>query len=376
MVKNNTERIQALEEKLQLLQTTVDMQKAEIDSLSIELRESTNTIKQLINDTDTRITVEAAQREKDIRIMKTTNQDNTSTRTSNIELTMPTFSGETNEHPKQFLKNLNSYLLHKHIAQADRMITIENCMRGKAANWFTMIKDVAPNEDTFKALFLKHFFSEDRQWNIFIKCTETGKKPINSNFQEHFHHWMTELKFLDSPKMDETQAINLITKHFPIAIQAYIQTTQEKKFLNIWEKLGELENSYNKQNSTDQQVTTNKQPFTNRYGRIYDNQTQPFTSRHSDTNSAQSQQVTGRYAQTKSTQQNNAHQPGPRQPNQQPMGGTGGQTQYASKIGTKTIRYLVSRDDTNYESAIEEEEVNIDDDPKNIHGEAMVTEDQ
>jgi len=175
MVKNNTDRIQALEEKLQLLQATMDIQKTEIDSLSMELRESTNTIKQLINDTDTKITVEAAQREKDIRIMKTTSQENTSTRTSNIELTMPTFSGETNEHPKQFLKNLNSYLLHKHIAQADRMITIENCMRGKAANWFTMIKDVAPNEDTFKALFLKHFFSEDRQWNIFIKSTETGK---------------------------------------------------------------------------------------------------------------------------------------------------------------------------------------------------------
>jgi len=128
--------------------------------------------------------------------------------------------------------------------------------------------------------------------------------------------------------------------------------------------LGELENIYNKQNSTDQQVTTNKQPFTNRYGRTYDNQKQPFISRNSDTNSAQPQQVTGRYAQAKSTQQNNAQQPSPRQPNQQPMGGTGGQTQYASKIGTKTIRCLVSRDDTNYESAIEEEEVDIDDDPK------------
>lgn len=43
--------------------------------------------------------------------------------------------------------------------------------------------------------------------------------------------------------MNEEQAINLITKHFPISIQAYIQTTNERKFLPIWEKLGELENS-------------------------------------------------------------------------------------------------------------------------------------
>jgi hypothetical protein len=56
---------------------------------------------------------------------------------------------------------------------------------------------------------------------------------------------MAELKYLDSPKMYEEQVINLITKHFPVTIQAYIQTTQEKKFLSISEKLGELENNYN-----------------------------------------------------------------------------------------------------------------------------------
>jgi len=236
MVKSHADRIQALEEKVQQLQSTVDIQKTEIESLVTELRETTNKIKQLINDTvdtDTRITIEAAQQKKDIRIMKTANQDNANSKTSNVELTTPTFSGETNEHPKQFLKNLNSYIHHKNISQADRMIVIENCMKGKAAKWFSMIKDIKPNEETFKSLFLKHFFSEDRQWDIFIKCTEAGKNPISCNFQEHFHYWMAELKHLDSPKMDESQAISLITKHFPIAIQAYIQITQEKKFLNI-----------------------------------------------------------------------------------------------------------------------------------------------
>lgn len=44
---------------------------------------------------------------------------------------------------------------------------------------------------------------------------------------------MDELKYLDSPKIDEIQAINLITKHFPIAIRAFIQTASEKKFFNI-----------------------------------------------------------------------------------------------------------------------------------------------
>lgn len=54
---------------------------------------------------------------------------------------------------------------------------------------------------------------------------------------------MAELKQLDSSKIAEEQAINLISKHFLIAIQVYIQTTNEKKFLNVWEKLGEVKNN-------------------------------------------------------------------------------------------------------------------------------------
>lgn len=55
---------------------------------------------------------------------------------------------------------------------------------------------------------------------------------------------MTQLKYLDTPKMEEEQAINLIVKNFPIfpiSVQAYIQNCVEKKFISIWEKLGEIE---------------------------------------------------------------------------------------------------------------------------------------
>ncbi|CAI6355208.1 unnamed protein product [Macrosiphum euphorbiae] len=45
-----------------------------------------------------------------------------------------------------------------------------------------------------------------------------------------------------------------------MAIQAYIQTTQEWKFLNIWEKLGELENGYSKQTTNNQQEIPRSRP--------------------------------------------------------------------------------------------------------------------
>lgn len=66
---------------------------------------------------------------------------------------------------------------------------------------------------------------------------------------------MEELKYLDSPKMTDEQARSLITKHFPITIQAYIQTSTERRFLKIWEKLGEIGNSA----ETDVQTIEKKQ---------------------------------------------------------------------------------------------------------------------
>jgi len=65
--KNHPDRIEELEEEVQQLQSTVDDHKAALDSLVEELREVTNAIKQLINDKDTKITIESVRREKDIK---------------------------------------------------------------------------------------------------------------------------------------------------------------------------------------------------------------------------------------------------------------------------------------------------------------------
>jgi len=170
----------------------------ELQTIKQQSTENTNTMKQMINDIDTKLIVESAKREKEIQSVKITKQEEINCKTNNIDIPMPIFSGEAKEHPKTFLKDLNSYLTHKNIRQTDRLIVIENCLKGTAAKWFTMIKDTMPTEEMFRTLFLKNFFSEDRQWDIFIKCTEAGKQPIKNNFQEHFHFWMAELKYLDS----------------------------------------------------------------------------------------------------------------------------------------------------------------------------------
>lgn len=58
---------------------------------------------------------------------------------------------------------------------------------------------------------------------------------------------MDELKYMDSSKIGKAQAINLITKHVTIAIQAFNQTATKKKSFHIWEQLGKFKNTNNEQ---------------------------------------------------------------------------------------------------------------------------------
>lgn len=98
-----------------------------------------------------------------------------------------------------------------------------------------MVKDIITDEKTFKKPFLDYYFSESMQWEIFIKYsyTEARNELINQNFQDHFYLWITELKHLESTKIEEETAINLNNKHFPISIQEDVQTIKNKTFNNV-----------------------------------------------------------------------------------------------------------------------------------------------
>ncbi|KAF0721414.1 AP2/ERF domain-containing protein PFD0985w-like [Aphis craccivora] len=344
-----TEKTRQLEEKITALENTTQ----QLQKKKGTMENQYEMLRQLINDTDTKLLVATARQEKDIQTLQTSvtslqniknngNIINTITKSA-VDIIAPIFSGESKEeHPKQFLKDIHNYLEHKQItASREKMIVIENNLRGKASKWYTMIKDAALDEETFRELFLKHFFSENHQWEIFIKCTEAGKKPIKKDFQEHFHHWMAELKHLDSPKMNEEQAINLITKHFPIAIQAYIQTTKEKKFLPIWEKLGELENN---KNHEEEPIKQNNQ--TQQFASRYNMQQQPrnFNYRQGQNNAIQ---------QTRQPVGNNqtSYQPNTRQS----AGEKTQQNQYVPKAVKQMVIYNDDDNETYEENDIETE---------------------
>jgi len=255
-------------ERIARLEATIDQLSKKIQTMQDDFNNRIELLHQLVNENNTKSFVTATKIKQDVeqineKVRNKVSTENSPIKPNSVDLPLPTLEGTNeNDHPKKFLKAIDIYLSHKRVVEEEKMLLIESCLKGNAAKWYTMIKDASLNTDNFKQLFLKYFFSETKQWGIFMKCTEAGKTPTKENYQEHFHRWMDELKYLDSPKITEEQAINLIVKHFPISIQAFLQTT-EKRFLSIWEKLGEVNNPRQLDAKNSHDVQTQKQNNTN-----------------------------------------------------------------------------------------------------------------
>jgi len=61
------------------------------------------------------------------------NPTNRTDRTRSTYQCQPLKKDEQNDHPKKFLRSLNTCLTHKRIPEKDKRIMIENCLKGKAA---------------------------------------------------------------------------------------------------------------------------------------------------------------------------------------------------------------------------------------------------
>lgn len=87
---------------------------------------------------------------------------------------------------------------------------MENEYKGKVVKLFTITKYIVKYFKKFQVIFLKHYLSDRRQYEILIKCSEAPIQSIYKDFQEHFHFWIVELRELDPFSISEEQAINLV----------------------------------------------------------------------------------------------------------------------------------------------------------------------
>lgn len=122
------------------------------------------------------------------------------------------------------------------------MIVVENILKGKTPQWYTMMKYASPNFEKFKDLFLKQYFLKSHQLETFFQCREAGK------------NWYTNWFLGTFPSLDDATEIVRHAKNgrrtgnqLDLETLSYINSgirtkLFREKIIPIWEKLGEIEN--------------------------------------------------------------------------------------------------------------------------------------
>lgn len=114
-------------------------------------------LKQTINDIGTKYFLTSIKMDKRNNNIKKTGKNLSNGKTGDqtkinlIDIPSQIFEEtEKGEYPKKFLKDVKMFMQHKNIAEEEILLLLENGLKGKTAKWFTMVKDVIRNIDTFQ----------------------------------------------------------------------------------------------------------------------------------------------------------------------------------------------------------------------------------
>lgn len=83
------------------------------------------------------------------------------------EISKPTFYGNhRDQHPKDFIKELEEYFTMKQIYNDEKLIIVRDCLKGTANSWFSAIKFQFKNYEEFEKVFMEEYWSKEIQMQI------------------------------------------------------------------------------------------------------------------------------------------------------------------------------------------------------------------
>ncbi|KAF0716362.1 AP2/ERF domain-containing protein PFD0985w-like [Aphis craccivora] len=179
---------------------------------------------------------------------------------SNIEISKPTFYGNhKDQHPIDFLQNLEEYFKVKQMNREEKLIIIRDCLKNAANNWFATIKFQIRNYSEFRDAFIDEFWSREIQIQTWSNCLNTSQVPNNITYREHFSQWSSRLRHLQVPQLSEEEIVKNIASHYPGYIRAILISLPEKTIINAMKVLSTEENRREKTEPPIVDSNTNNQ---------------------------------------------------------------------------------------------------------------------
>jgi len=176
-----------------------------------EIIEENERIKKYVEEQESQIIINKSQDNIRFRQMTEENQ-----RTLHIEISKPTFYGNyKDQHPIDFLQNLEKYFRVKQINNEKKLLIIRDCLRNAAGDWFATVRFQIRNYSDFRDVFIDEFWSREIQIQTWSSCLNTSQVPSNVTYREHFAQWSAKLRHLQVPQISEEEIVTNIASHYP-----------------------------------------------------------------------------------------------------------------------------------------------------------------
>lgn len=172
----------------------------------------------------------------------------------------------------EFIKNFEKYCVRKNIDENQKLIIIEDSLKGISRLWFDTVTVAFRNFEDFKNQFLDKFFSLEARMKVKAEWENRKYRAQDKSFQAYYNEQIKLAKF-SVPKMEPHEVNFIIINQLPQRVRDILSTIEYKDSLKIAQALARLDlsrdDAYDK--GTNYQANNSKHNQTKNY-HSYNNQ--------------------------------------------------------------------------------------------------------
>lgn len=157
---------------------------------------------------------------------------------------IPSFGNKKkDEHPIQFLKSLEVYMMRWGVPEGLKVPTSIECLEGDVRVWAERHSGEWGNFEDFKSAFKEQFWAQKIQNKIRLRIHEQRSYKVNQGtMSHHVWGWIKSTQHL-TPAMSEESFIGAVSKHFSCEVEMHLLTARIKtinEFVDIVQDIEEI----------------------------------------------------------------------------------------------------------------------------------------
>ena len=163
--------------------------------------------------------------------------------TLNINVILPTYDGD-NGNPMRFLEKLEKYFARKKIPEDQKLLVLEDALKGRAHVWYEARYNPFISFRHFKHAFLTEFYSLESRIKFKSEWSCRKFKAANRSLREYFNEQVRDAKYI-TPRLDDYEVYFTIIKQLPQRARDTLATVEYTDADRISQALGRLDASHN-----------------------------------------------------------------------------------------------------------------------------------